>query len=116
MIVNKESNNKLSKKNILKGKEKFDAIFKFGKLISGKNINIIFLDSEVALIGFVVSRKVKNAIQRNYFKRVLREIYRLNKIHFPENKEMVLIAKGKEQSLATLQQEVLNLLKTNFNI
>jgi len=115
-MLNNESNKKLSKKSILRGREKFDNIFRNGKLISGKNVNIIFLDSDDTAIGFVVSKKVKNAIQRNYFKRVLREIYRLNKVHFPVKKEMILIAKGKERRLTTLQQEVLILLKLNFNI
>lgn len=115
MVPIKKNANKLPKKDILRGKAKFDFIFRHGTSINGRNVTILFVNSNSKKIGFVVSKRVKNAVHRNYFKRILREIYRLNKEKFPEQKEVLLIAKGKEKNFSILQQEIIDLLKNEFN-
>ena len=49
-------------------------------------------------IGITVSKKVGGAVKRNRIKRLLREIYRLNKQFFPHGYDYILIAKNQEIS------------------
>ncbi len=116
MAFHKFKRNALPKKIILRGKEKFDFIFKNGSSLKGRNITILFVESQTEKVGFVVSKRIKGAVQRNYYKRILREIYRQNKEKFPIQKELILIAKGREKNVAILRGEILNLLKKEFNI
>ena len=67
-------------KNIrLKGKQAFQALFSSGKRLQKGNLIIISLLSEEPSVGFVASKRVGGAVQRNRAKRLLREAYRMNK-------------------------------------
>lgn len=101
----------LPKTEILRGKENFDLIFKKGKTVSSNLVSIIYLKAETRKIGFVVSKKVKKAVVRNRYKRLLREIYRLNKNKFPEKGYIILLAKGTNDTFYVLKSEILELLK-----
>ncbi len=68
----------------LKSKKKIDLLFSEGKSVSKFPLRLVYTavdDSEVVInFGVSVSKKhFKKAVDRNYFKRVLRECYRLNK-------------------------------------
>ncbi len=69
----------------LKSKKIIDLLFTEGKTISKYPLRLVYIetvfDDEVPLkIGVSVSKKhFKSAVDRNYFKRVLRECYRINK-------------------------------------
>lgn len=69
----------------LKSKNTIDLLFSEGKSVSKYPLRLVFvpIDSSEAVglkMGVSVSKKYfKNAVDRNYFKRVLRECYRLNK-------------------------------------
>ena len=69
----------------LKSKKIIDLLFSEGKSVSKYPLRLIYLkyDFETAepiKISVSVSKKYfKNAVDRNYFKRILRETYRLNK-------------------------------------
>jgi ribonuclease P protein component len=69
----------------LKSRKAIDALFTRGKSVSKFPLRLVFApqsNNEHAVIqmGVSVSKKhFKNASDRNYFKRVLRETYRLNK-------------------------------------
>ena len=69
----------------LKSKKIIDLLFSEGKSVSKYPLRLVFVkhdfEEDVPLkIGVSVSKKYfKNAVNRNYFKRVLRETYRLNK-------------------------------------
>ena len=108
LIVKRKS--RLSKTEILKRKDNFNKIFKQGSIESGFHVSIIFFETDSKKVGFVVSKKVKSGVLKNRYKRILREIYRLNKSEFPENKYIILLAKGTTTNLSVLQKEVLKLL------
>ena len=75
----------------LKSKKIIDLLFTEGKSVSKYPLRLVYLkhdfEEDVRLkIGVSVSKKhFKNAVDRNYFKRVLRESYRLNKQLLVEN-------------------------------
>jgi ribonuclease P protein component len=75
----------------LKSKKIIDLLFTEGKSVSKYPLRLVYLkhdfEEDVPLkIGVSVSKKYfKNAVDRNYFKRILRESYRLNKTLLIEN-------------------------------
>ena len=101
---------KLRKNEILRGRNSFSNVFKKGKLISGKYSSILYIKSDSSKVGFVVSKRIKKAVTRNRQKRLLREIYRLNKNRIPGFYHIVLLAKGKTDDFFVLSEDILNLL------
>lgn len=72
-----------SKKDKLKSKRTIEALFSKGKSVTKYPLRLVYIldDAQGAemKIGVSVSKKYfKRAVDRNYFKRVLRETYRLN--------------------------------------
>jgi len=68
----------------LKSKTTIDLLFTEGKSVSKYPLRLVYVENldadEKIKIGVSVSKKhFKNASDRNYFKRLLRESYRLNK-------------------------------------
>lgn len=76
----------------LKSHKTIDRLFSEGKSVSKYPLRLVYvenideLNSEKTLMGVSVSKKYfKKAVDRNYFKRVLRECYRLNQDILKEN-------------------------------
>lgn len=75
----------------LKSKKIIDLLFSEGKSVSKYPLRLVFIahdfEENVPLkMGVSVSKKhFKKAVDRNYFKRVLRECYRLNKFLLTDN-------------------------------
>lgn len=69
----------------LKSKNTLDLLFSEGKSVSKYPLRLVYVAVDLGAkekikIGVSVSKKYfKKAVDRNYFKRVLRETYRLNK-------------------------------------
>ena len=69
----------------LKSKNTINSLFSEGKSVSKYPLRLVYVpenltDGEKIKMGVSVSkRNFKKAVDRNYFKRVLRETYRLNK-------------------------------------
>lgn len=100
----------LSKDEIIKDQGDFNRIFKFGTIISGKNIDLIYLKSEIFKIGFIVKRKVRKAVDRNRCRRILKEVYRLNKEKFPKQIKILIMAKNEARNYWEIEKEVAELL------
>ncbi|MGC4040883.1 MAG: ribonuclease P protein component [Flavobacterium sp.] len=79
------------KEEKLKSKKIIDLLFSEGKSVSKYPLRLVYVahDFEEGVplkMGVSVSKKYfKKAVDRNYFKRVLRECYRLNKHLLTEN-------------------------------
>ena len=77
----------------LKSKTTFDSLFSEGKSVSKYPLRLVYVENtepnaEVIKMGVSVSKKYfKKAVDRNYFKRLLRETYRLNKAILLGNNE-----------------------------
>lgn len=77
----------------LKSKTTIDLLFSEGKSVSKYPLRLVYVptaleNDECVKFGVSVSKKYfKKAVDRNYFKRVLRETYRLNKQLLLENME-----------------------------
>jgi len=82
---------------------------KIARLVT-KNLIILAAPNQHphARIGLTVSKKIGIAVQRNRFKRILREVYRRNKQLFPAGFDFILIAKKSETdpSYPELFQEI----------
>ena len=81
------------KKEKLKSKTTIDLLFSEGKSVSKFPLRVVYVENkepnaELMKMGVSVSKKYfKKAVDRNYFKRVLRETYRLNKHLLIDNLE-----------------------------
>lgn len=77
----------------LKSKNTIDLLFSEGKSVSKYPLRLVYVpivleNDEMIKMGVSVSKKYfKNAVDRNYYKRVLRETYRLNKHLLLDNLE-----------------------------
>jgi ribonuclease P protein component len=77
----------------LKSKTTIDLLFSEGKSVSKYPLRLVYVENtepnaERIKMGVSVSKKYfKKAVDRNYFKRVLRETYRLNKHLLIDNLE-----------------------------
>ena len=86
-------NNTYPKSEKLKSKTTIDLLFSEGKSVSKYPLRLVYVPidlekEEQIKMGVSVSKKYfKKAVDRNYFKRVLRETYRLNKHLLLENSE-----------------------------
>lgn len=76
----------------LKSHKTINRLFSEGKSVSKYPLRLVYVEntdennSEKVLMGVSVSKKYfKKAVDRNYFKRVLRECYRLNQDLLKEN-------------------------------
>jgi ribonuclease P protein component len=76
-------------------KSEYRHVFKNGEKFVGRHF-ICYLvrpENEGSKLGFAVSRKVGNAIERNRIKRYLREIYRTMRPRFSTDVLLVIVAR-----------------------
>ena len=82
---------KYSKKDKLKSKKHIEQLFNEGKSVTVYPLKLIYLktefeDNSIIKTGVSVSKRLhKSAVSRNRIKRLLREVYRLNKPLFFSN-------------------------------
>jgi ribonuclease P protein component len=98
---------------ILKAGE-YAAVFKSGKLARGKHWQIIAkpLESSKSRLGLAISKKVHRlAVDRNRFKRIARETFRLNSQHLESWDFVVMARRAKPAKNPVLSAELLTLFK-----
>jgi ribonuclease P protein component len=76
-------------------RSRFKTIYNQGVWRSSQNFTIVICANSQGLkrLGITVTRKTGNAVKRNKIKRLIREFYRLNKALFPDNHDVVIMAK-----------------------
>ena len=84
------------KKEILRKKSDFDAIYRAGRTVPDRYV-VLFLrknDLPYSRTAFLASKKVGNSVQRNRAKRLMRESYRLNEDKFSAGYDIIFIARN----------------------
>lgn len=97
----------LSKKEIIKSKAEIDHIFNSGKSYKKFCLRLIAVENnlEFSRIIIIPIKHFGNSVQRNYTRRVYKEIYRLNKQNIKKGFDFAFIVyKGK----ATTYEETKN--------
>ena len=124
---------KYPKNEKLKSQKTIDLLFSKGKSVSKYPLRLVYVETndeiEKLKFGVSVSKKhFKNAVDRNYYKRVLRECYRLNKniIHenltksyaimfFYQTKDKLNYNEIQEKSVLLFQKWVIAIQEDNLN-
>mgnify|MGYP006130871163 CR=1 FL=1 len=110
-----------SKKERNLSKNSIDNLHQYGSRIYGQSLILIwdYIEHQttvpIQLLITVPKKKIKKAVDRNYIKRIIREIYRLNKpeIHSLVSKPIEIIIRYNKTSVPEfnkLKSELLNLL------
>jgi ribonuclease P protein component len=110
----------LKKSEILRGRSKFQDIFKRGRPVDGKFIRCLVLrerpvrEPGLLVVGVAVARAVRRAVDRNRIKRLLRESYRANKQHLPADAALTLLFLWRSAKLSTMPSlnEIANDMKS----
>ena len=79
----------------------FSSVFNLRKRIANKHLVMRYrpIEVNIARLGLIVSKKTaKLAVQRNYMRRVLRELFRINQYRLPAIDLVVQIQKAFEKS------------------
>jgi ribonuclease P protein component len=86
----------MRKKEILRKKDDFQAIYKAGKSVPERYIVLFYRKNDLpySRTAFLASKKVGNSIQRNRAKRLMKESYRLNAEKFLEGYDLIFIARN----------------------
>jgi len=94
----------LPRSKSLKSKILIEKLFKQGKSVSKFPVRLVYLytdydkDENFQVAFSVPKKKIKRAVDRNRIKRLMREAFRLQQHHLPDDKKIVLmwIYTGKE--------------------
>lgn len=110
------ADNKLRKDEKLLKKAQFDAVFATRQSAGNKRLVIHWADNDLGhpRLGLVVSTRYGNAVERNRFKRRVREVFRTQKAQFGSRDIVVLPSKrpeAKDSSFDEIREAFLKLLK-----
>ena len=85
----------MKKEEIVKTNREFDNIIKNGKYIKNNEFVIYYIDNnkETTRFGISVSKKIGNAVTRNYYKRIIRNICHNNKNLYSKGKDYIIIVR-----------------------
>lgn len=83
----------MKKEDIVKNNYEFNKIIKNGNYKKNNDFIIYYLNNNVGhfRIGISVSKKIGNAVTRNYYKRIIRNICHKNKNLYSNEKDYIII-------------------------
>ena len=83
----------MKKEEVVKNNREFDYIIKSGKCRKNNEYVIYYIenDKEYNRFGISVSKKIGNAVTRNYYKRVIRNICDKSKNLYSNSKDYIII-------------------------
>lgn len=97
----------------LKLKKDFENVFKQNQSYNSANLILYISRGETGIsrIGIITSRRVGKAIQRNRWRRLIREIFRLNQSHLKKPVDMIFIVKANRPlpEYRNLEKEIFSL-------
>jgi ribonuclease P protein component len=99
----------LGKTERLKNRAQIHELYHKGKIIRGKNLNLVFLNNVAGRkIAIAVARGSLGSVERNKIKRRVREAYRQLKDLFPRRTHYMLIGKREVTTcdFESLQSEI----------
>ena len=98
----------------IKDKREFENIIKCGKIIKNAHFVIYYKERKVSFsrFGITLSKKFGNAVKRNKYRRILREIIRNNEKKFENTYDYIIIMKKSGDSLdyLAIEHALLNLI------
>lgn len=104
----------MQKQYRLKKNEEISKVVRNRKRVGNNNYIIYYkeIESEKSMVAISVSKKYGKAFQRNYAKRIVREILR-NPVKKIKNLEFVVVVKenAKNTEFLTLKEELVNTIK-----
>ncbi|MCS7202626.1 MAG: ribonuclease P protein component [Dictyoglomus sp.] len=103
----------------LKKKKDFKRIIKEGRVYTFPPFMVyIRRGSDVRKIGIIVNKKVGSAVVRNRLKRLVREVYRLNRPYLVDDVEMIVIIKPSDRIIKNFweMEKILKKIWQNANI
>ena len=91
----------MKKEEVVKSNREFDYIIKNGKYKKNNEFVIYYIDTtrENNRFGISVSKKIGNAVTRNYYKRVIRNICDKSKNLYSKKKDYIIIMRKGLSSL-----------------
>lgn len=107
-------NGLISEERLTKNYE-FREVYKKGRSLANRELVLYVLkrDDPLKRIGISISKKVGNAVRRNRLKRILREVFRLNRGKMKEGLDLVFIVRRgtRISNYKEMENHVLDLLK-----
>lgn len=103
----------LPKKIIIHRRDEIERLFQSGRKISGQFVYFLYLPIEETKlvpmqIGFMCGKKIGNAVTRNYYKRLLREVFRKNKSFFKGFQTLIIAQNSILRSdFTSLQEDII---------
>lgn len=85
----------MKKNEVVKNNYEFDAIIKSGKYEKNNEFVIYYVNNnkDYNRFGISVGKKIGNAVTRNYYKRVIRNICDKNKNLYSKGKDYIIIVR-----------------------
>ena len=78
----------------LTSRRQFKTVYGQGRRVRGRTVTVFGLENRLGRcrVGFTVTRKLGNAVTRNRIKRILREVYRVNRLSTTGSLDLVVNA------------------------
>lgn len=97
----------MKKNEVVKNNYEFNSIIKNGKYQKNNEFVIYYIDNnkDSSRFGISVGKKIGNAVTRNYYKRVVRNICDKNKNLYSKGKDYIIIVR---KGLTILSYESMN--------